>query len=134
MNKIPYDSLSEKEKVKRNRKFFDGEAKTQINMINNLTLEKKIGNLISYITINADYISHGELKEHTKEMADTIISLVNILEKDLMDMDVMEDAWDGLEIIDEEYFTNYKPWFKNINRVAKENNLPVITGNECEVY
>jgi len=41
MNKIPYDSLSEKEKVKRNRKFFDSEAKKQINMINNLTLEKK---------------------------------------------------------------------------------------------
>tara|TARA_R100000008_G_C3550231_1_gene149968 strand:+ start:102 stop:509 length:408 start_codon:yes stop_codon:yes gene_type:complete len=135
MSTITYDKLSQEEKDKRHKDFWDKETLKQIELIRNMSTYKRIGTLIAYITINADYIKHNELPEHTVEMADTILTLTQQLEELLEYEDMIEDAFgDEIEIIDEEYFTKYEPWYQRINKVAKENNLPVITGDECGEY
>ena len=116
------------------KEFWDNQSKNQINMVHDLTIEKKLGYLISYIIVNADTIKDKDMAEHRDECADTIITLANQLEKDLYDMDMIEEAFDGLDIIDEEYFTKYEHWFTHKNKIAIKNNLPVLTGDECEGY
>jgi hypothetical protein len=135
MSTITYNKLSQEEKDKRDKDFWDKETLKQIELIRNMSTYKRIGTLIAYITINADYIKDKNMAEHRDECADTIITLTQQLEELLEYEDMMEDAFgDEIEIIDEEYFTKYEPWYQRINKVAKENNLPVITGDECEGY
>tara|TARA_R110002095_G_scaffold115274_1_gene100612 strand:+ start:276 stop:506 length:231 start_codon:yes stop_codon:yes gene_type:complete len=62
------------------KEFWDNQSKNQINMVHDLTIEKKLGYLISYIIVNADTIKDKDMAEHRDECADTIITLANQLE------------------------------------------------------